>query len=246
MSLSFDTIPDDLWEDWKWFVYPEGLVLGMREGKHRVPNSSLLLTPCYVVNVPKLIMSEVMWASRYETTAKGLIDTGQYLRRVNIGTEDVIDSIIFLLSQNPMVVTRKTCQGPSALEVELNQALQDGRELILMGQGNEAERQLSLDDLKVEFFNPFEDGKAERGQDLVGRVSPEGCSKELSMAKVELPSSMVRDAIAQAMDELSTRGLIMLDAGTAIGMTKRGQERLEIVPVSDTLACKCEVELVGE
>jgi hypothetical protein len=66
------------------------------------------------------------------------------------------------------------------------------------------------------------------------------------MAKVELPSSMVRDAIAQAMDELSTRGLIMLDAGTAIGMTKRGQELLEIEPVNDTLACKCEVELVEE
>jgi len=94
---------------------------------------------------------------------------------------------------------------------------------------------------------------ARHGADILVRAtvtglgfSPEGCIKELSMAKVELPSSMVRDAIAQAMEELSARDLLMLEAGTAIGMTKRGQELLEIEPVSDTLACKCEVELVEE
>jgi hypothetical protein len=246
MSLSFDPIPDELWEDWKWFVYPEGLVLGMREGKHRVPNSTLLLTPCYVVNVPKLIMSEVMWTSRFNTTSQGVVDSGDYLRRVSISAESIIDSIIFLLSQNPMVVTRRPFQEPSPLEVELNQALQEGQELILMGQGSEAERCLSLDDLKVEFFNPFEEGNSERGQDLVGMVSPEGCIKELSLAKVELPSSLVREAIGQAIQELCSRGFIIVDDGTVVGMTVKGRELLEIEPVSDTLACKCEVELVEE
>ena len=31
-----------------------------------------------------------------------------------------------------------------------------------------------------------------------------------------------------------------------VGMTAKGRELLEIEPVSDTLACKCEVELVEE
>lgn len=240
MALSFDPIPDQLWEDWKWFVYPEGLVLGMREGRHRVPNSSVVLTPCYVVNIPKLIMSDIMWTSRLESTPDGTRDTGDYLRRVNVSVDSLMDGIIFLLSQNPMVVKRRGEGKP--LPEALRDSLESDDELILVQESSESERKLSRDDLAVEFFNPFDTEAEHRAAEMLGLIAPEACIKELALQKADEDHSMVRETILTAIEELKGRGMILVEGDAVVGMTERGRSLLEVEPVNDTLACRCEVE----
>lgn len=241
MNLSFDPIPDEVWEDWKWFVCPEGCLLGMREQRYQVENSDVSLTPCYVVNLPKLVMSDVMWASRLENTPSGVVDTDNYLREVMVSVDSLIDGLVFLLSQHPMVVRRKA--GGSEEERRLAEVL-DREEFILVNKGNEGREKLDLADLDVQFFNPFAEG-AKPCPDMLGMVPAEMCIKELSIAKAGLPDSVVREVIGHAIEELRRRGMIQVEEGTVIGMTPKGRAVLDVEPVHDLLTCRCEVRSAG-
>jgi len=239
--LSFDPIPDEVWEEWKWFVCPEGCLLGMREHRYQVENSDVNLTPCYVVNLPKLVMSDVMWASRLENTPAGVVDTDDYLRTVRVDVDSLIEGLIYLLSQHPMVVRRRA--SDSEQERQLTDAL-DREEFILVNEGGEGREKLDLADLDVQFFNPFAEG-ARPCPDMLGMVPAEMCIKELSIAKAGMPDSVVREVIGKAIEELFQRGMIRVEDGMVTGMTPKGKAVLEVEPVHDLLTCKCEVESSG-
>lgn len=242
MNMSFDPVPEDIWDDWKWFVCPEGCVLGMKEGTHRVNGSELVLTPCYVVNLPKLIMSEVMWASRLESTPGGTVDTNKCMRPVKISIDSLIDGLIHILSQYPMVISKRRKGG--SLPEELGRML-DSDELVLLGGPSEAEQRLSLEDIDVEFRNPFgEEGRPQ--ENFIALVPAERCIRELSLAKADLPGSLVRMTLQGAVDELMHRGLIDVKDGSIISMTERGRSLIEFEPVKDAVSCRCEVEKLND
>ncbi|MCE5295837.1 MAG: hypothetical protein LLG16_01885 [Euryarchaeota archaeon] len=238
--MTFDPIPDDMWEDWKWFVYPEGRILGMREGRHRINNSGVVLTPCYIVNLPKLIMSDVMWASRLESTPEGPRDTNDYLRPVRVSADSLIENIIFLLSQYPMVVSRKVSPKGSTMEERIKIALERGDDMIMLDE-NGIDGTLSMNDLDVQFFNPFSDD-AKGPEELIGVIAAEGCINELSMARADAPDSTVRQVLNDAIAELSQRGLVEAKDGAIVRMTEKGKRLLELEPVVDALSCRCETE----
>jgi hypothetical protein len=242
--VSFDPIPDDMWDDWKWFVYPEGHILGMREGRHRINSSGVVLTPCYIVNLPKLIMSDVMWSSRLETAPEGPKDTNDYLRPVRVSVDSLIDNMIFMLSQYPMVVSRKVSPEGSTMAERLEAVLARGDEMIMFNKDG-IDGTLSLNDLDVQFFNPFSDG-SKQPDDLIGVIAAEGCINELSMARANAPDSAVRQILNDTMLELSKRGLVKHDGEAIVGMTERGKRLLELEPVIDALSCRCETEAPEE
>jgi hypothetical protein len=240
--MSFDPIPDEVWDDWKWFVFPEGCLLGLREGTHRLDNSDIVISPCYVVNLPKLIMSDIMWASRLENTSQGIVDTDDYFRSVRVSVDSLIDGIVFLLSQHPMVLRRRTSEAVE--EKEMRDALEK-EEFILVNQGSEAQEQLNLADLDVQFFNPYGEG-AKPCNDLIGLIPAENCIKELTYAKSDLPNSVVREVIGQAINELEKRQMIKVENGVVVGMTAKGKAVLDVEPVHDMFSCRCEVESPGQ
>lgn len=238
--VSFDPIPEDMWEDWKWFVYPEGHILGMREGRHRVESSGVVLIPCYIVNLPKLIMSEVMWASRTERGPDGERDTYDYLRTVHVDVDSLIDEMIFMLSQYPMVVLKKVSPDGSTMKERIEAALATGDELILLDEEG-APRTLAMYGLEVRFFNPFAEREDDH-EEIIGIIAAERCINELMLAKVDAPGSHVREAILSSMHELEERGLVDHGSGVVTRMTERGRRLLELEPVIDAMACRCEVE----
>jgi len=238
--VSFDPIPDDLWDDWKWFVYPEGRILGMREGQHRINSSGLILTPCYIVNLPKLIMSDVMWTSRTETTREGARDSGVYLRPVRVNADSVLGNMVFLLSQYPMVISRKVSPKGSTTDERLVAALERGDDMIMLD-GNGIDDSLSMNELDIKFFNPFAEGSKEP-EDLIGIIAAECCINELSMAKADITGSSVGQILNGVIHELSERGLVVLDGDTITKMTEKGKRLLDLEPVTDALSCRCETE----
>lgn len=242
VSLTFDPIPDEVWNDWKWFVYPEGCLLGMREGKHRVGNADIVLTPCYIVNLPKLVMSDIMWASRLDTTSEGVVDTQDHLRPVCISVDSVLESIIYLLSQYPMVIRRRGSEGD--LQKDISDMIQED-ELVLLNQGSEASKRLGLEDLEVQFYNPYSEG-AKPCVDILGMVIAEACINELSIAKAGIPDSVVRETICNTIGELEKRELVKVKDGVVTGMTEKGKAVLDVEPVHDMLSCRCEVEPSGQ
>jgi hypothetical protein len=242
VNMSFDPIPDEIWEDWKWFVCPEGCLLGMRDDKYRVANSDVVLAPCYVVNLPKLIMSDVMWSSRLDSTAGGAVDTNDYLRSVRVSVDSLIDGMIYLLSQHPMVVRRRADGDDEAQK--LAEALSE-EELILVSSGSTAVQNLDMADLDVQFFNPFAEGM-KPCSDILGLIPAEMCIKELGMAKADLPNSVVREVIQQSIEELRRRELVLVEDGVVIGMTPKGKAVLDVEPVNDMLSCRCEVAPTGQ
>lgn len=238
MNMTFDPVPDDIWEDWKWFVCPEGYILGMNEGAHRLGGSHLALTPCYVFNLPKLIMSDVMWASRLKNAPEGVVDTNDFLQKVNICIDSLIDGLIHILSQYPMVISKR--KGIENLTDELGQILEGSNEIILLGGLNEAEQSLSLEDIEVEFRNPFgEDGASH--ETFIAMIPAESCIRELSIAKGDLSHSQVRILLQGAVEELHRRGMIIVKEGFIDSMTERGRVIIEFEPVKDFLSCRCEV-----
>jgi hypothetical protein len=244
MNVSFDPVPDDIWDDWKWLVFPEGSLLGMKEGRHRLGSSSLVLTPCYMVNLPKLIMSDIMWASRLESTSNGMVDTNNCLRPVNISIDSLIDGLIYMLSQHPMVISKRK-KGLTILPEELGQLMEGPDELILLSGLNEAEQRLSLEDIEVEFRNPF--GEEGRPREMfIDLIPAESCIRELSLSKADLPRSVVRMTLQGAMDELQRRGMINVREGSVTSMTERGRSLIEFEPVNDPLSCRCEVEHLND
>jgi hypothetical protein len=244
MNMTFDPVPEDIWEDWKWFVYPEGYILGMKESAHRVGGSQLAMTPYYVVNLPKLIMSEVMWASRLKSTPDGVVDTNDCMRPVNVSIDSLIEGLIYVLSQYPMVISKRV-GGRKDIPEKLGQMLEGSEELILLGGLSNAEQSMSLEDVEVEFRNPYgESGRP--GETFIALIPAESCIRELSLAKADLPRSPVRETIQGALNELQRRGMIDVKEGTVVVMTERGRTMIEFEPVKDSLSCRCEVEHLND
>ncbi|OPY33102.1 MAG: hypothetical protein A4E32_00775 [Methanomassiliicoccales archaeon PtaU1.Bin124] len=236
--MSFDPIPDEIWDDWKWFVCPEGCLLGLRDDRYRVDGSEVHLTPNYVINLPKLIMSDVMWASRLDNTAEGVVDTKDYFRSVRVSVDSIIDGIIFLISQHPMVVLQRPTEAQC--ERRLTDALSED-ELILVSSGTQARENLDTADLDVQFFNPFAEG-ARPIVDMLGLIPAEMCIKELSLAKANQPDSVVREVISNAIEELRSRQMVNVEDGVVVSMTLKGKAVLDVEPVHDMLSCSCQVD----
>jgi len=92
MELSFDEIPEDLWDDWVWLVSPAGLIRAVEEESQPILSSSYQVTSIYTINLPKMVLFDLVWSSRLEVGEDGVVDAMDLHRTVDRDPDLILDS----------------------------------------------------------------------------------------------------------------------------------------------------------
>ncbi|HEY3421426.1 MAG TPA: hypothetical protein VGK23_12815 [Methanomassiliicoccales archaeon] len=206
-------IPDDLWEDWSWFITPHDLRCTVIEDEKVIEEAKVAVTAVYTLNLPKMVMSDVALASRLERTNVGIIDTGIICRDVHITPETLTHTMTQLLLHCPLVV--RPAEG-------------------------ERETQFSdvSDGLEICFYNPLMMEDDEGSKELYCLESPSRCIEELSMDATE---GTLATAVRTAIDELASRALIDVEEGVIVRVTEKGKRLMETEPLNDRVICAYEL-----
>jgi hypothetical protein len=203
------SIPDDLWEDWSWFITPHELRCTIIEDEKVIEEAKVAVTAVYTLNLPKMVMSDVALASRLERTNLGIIDTGIICRDVHITPEILTNTMTQLLLHCPLVVR------PA-----------------------EGERETPFSDvsdgLEICFYNPLMMGGDEGSKQLYCLETPARCIEELSKDAKE---GELASAVMAAIDELASRDLITMRDGVIIRVTEKGKRLIEAEPLNDRVVC---------
>ena len=202
-------IPDDLWEDWTWFVTPHELRCIVVEDEKVIEPAKVAVTAVYTLNLPKMIMSDLALASRLEKTDAGIVDTGIICRDVHLTPEILTHTISQLLLHCPLVVRRA---------------------------GGTSETPFSdiSDGLEVCFYNPLMIENDQGSKELYCMEPPTRCIEELSLDANE---GKLVSAVRTAVEELASRSLIDVEGGLILRITEKGKRLIDSEPLGDRVIC---------
>jgi hypothetical protein len=202
-------IPDDLWEDWSWFITPHDLRCTVIEEEKVIGPAKVAVTAIYTMNLPKMVMNDVALASRLEKTAVGIVDTGIMDRDVNLTHETLVQTIIQLLLHCPLVVRK----AESAVETPFSD-FSDG--------------------LEICFYNPLLIENDQGSRDLFCLEPPTRCIEELSLDAAE---GKLATALRSTIEELSSRSLIEVQDDVIVRISEKGKRLIETEPLNDRVIC---------
>ncbi|HPD08351.1 MAG TPA: hypothetical protein PKZ73_00860 [Methanomassiliicoccales archaeon] len=249
MDLTFEEIPEDLWEDWVWLVSPAGLMWAVEEAPQPLLSTPYLLTPIYTVNMPKMVLFHMAWSGDFDIDGDGKVRTEEPYPPVRMDADIALRGLLFLLRNYPLVLRwklepdRLASLAPNVWD----DVLEPPEALWHVPPELEGEP-VDLENISIEFFNPFIQSLRFRGvhRSLIGVVSPMRSIARATAALVPEAESDWREAMAMAIQELERRGLIeAVDAGL-YRFTERGARMTATEPVSDCLCCRCRIEEVVE
>ncbi|MBI0582215.1 MAG: hypothetical protein JET69_04285 [Methanomassiliicoccales archaeon] len=247
MDLTYEEIPEDLWEDWVWLVSPPGLTRGVEEETQPLLNSPYQLTSTYTVNFPKIVLFHMSWSCAVE--ADGDVSSNDLRAAVHMDTDVALQGLLFLLKNYPLVLRWKLDDYQRAsLAPNLWDDLQEPPELLWHVPQELEGRALDLESISIEFFNPFVPALRLAGipRSVIGVISPVK-SMDLAISSL-IPGveSDWREAMAMAIYELERRGLVEIADQGRMRLTERGRRMVVTEPLSDCLSCRCRIEEVME
>jgi hypothetical protein len=249
MDLSFEEIPEDLWDDWVWLVSPPGLMRAVEEETQPLLNSPYQLTSTYTVNLPKVVLFHMSWSCALDNADEGEAGPGDLNVPVPMDTDVALKGLLFLLKNYPLVLRWKLeADERAALAPNLWDDVQEPPEL-LWHVPHELEGQtLDLDSIAIEFFNPFVPALRLAGvhRSVIGVISPVRSLDIVSSALIPGVESEWREAMRMAICELERRGLIERTEEGRRRFTDRGKRMASTEPLSDCLSCRCRIEEVME
>lgn len=208
-SMELVNIPDDLWDDWTWFITPHELRCTVVEDEITMEEAKVAVTAVYTLNLPKIVMNDVALASRLEQTEAGIIDTGIIGRDVHLTPETLTQTLAQLLLNCPLVVRK--AEGT-----------------------NETPFSDVSDGLEVCFYNPLLIDDDQGSRELFCLEPPTRCIQELSTGT---PEGSLATAVRSAIEELASRSLIDVQDGVVVRVTEKGKRLIEAEPLNDRVVC---------
>ena len=249
MELTFEEIPEDLWEDWVWLVSPTGLIRSVEEESQPILSSSYQVTSVYTVNLPKMVLFDLMWSSRLRVGEGEVFDAQELCHPVHRGADDVLGSLAFLLRNYPLVLRWKLPpERVATLSPSIWDDVTEPPDMLWHVPAELGGGALDLDGLSIDFFNPFIPSLRRLGvhRSVIGVISPVRSLEQVASAMLMSESNALREAVQGSIQELADRGLVELCDGKVSRMTERGARMAEAEPLSDCLSCRCRVEEVLE
>jgi|GEM_PF-1126163 len=249
MDLTYEEIPEDLWEDWVWLVSPPGLMRSVEEETQPLLNSPYQLTSTYTANFPKIVLFHMSWSCTVDVDAEGEFGSDNLHVPVHMDTDVALRGLLFLLRNYPLVLHWKLDPDQRAsLTPNLWDDVQEPPELLWHIPQELEGRTLDLESIAIEFFNPFVPALRILGmhRSVIGVISP---VRSLDMAISSLipgVESDWREAMNAAICELERRGLIEPTSDGRRRFTERGKRMVVTEPLSDCLGCRCRIEEVME
>ena len=246
MELTFEEIPEELWEDWVWLVSPPGLVRAVEEETQPLMSSPYQLTSTYTFNLPKVALFSLVWSSRLDGEDGAVV--GGLDRPVRLDADRALRDLAFLLRSYPLVLRWKV--EPDELK-DLSPNLWDdvmAPPELLWSVPQELEgRTMDLESLSIDFFNPFVPSLRRLGvhRSVIGVISPVKSLERVAMAMSE-DENELREAVESSIQELERRGLMESTPDGMMRLTEKGGRMVETEPLSDCLNCRCRVEEVME
>ncbi len=249
MDLTFEEIPEDLWEDWVWLVSPAGLMWAVEEAAQPLLSTPYLLTPIYSVNMPKMVLFHMAWSGNVDMNGDGKMRAEGMHPPVRMDADIALKGLLFLLRNYPLVLRWKL--DPERLASLAPNVWDDVFEPpeALWHVPQELEgKAMDLESISIEFFNPFVPSlrSARVHRSLIGVISPMRSIARATAALVPGAESDWREAMAMAIQELERRGLIEVLGAGLYRFTERGVRMTATEPLSDCLCCRCRIEEVVE
>ncbi len=249
MDLTFDEIPEDLWEDWVWLVSPAGLMRTVEEETQPLLSSPYQLTSTYSFNLPKLVLFSLVWSFRMDQETDVELDLEDLHPAVRMDADTALRGLSLLLRSYPLVLRWKIDQD-RLLELAPNlwDDVQAPPELLWYVPQELEGRTLDLDSISIDFFNPFVPSLKLMGmhRSVIGVISPVRSLEKVAVAMQEEEGNDLREALDTSLEELEVRGLIERVADGRRRITEKGTRMVETEPLSDCLSCRCRVEEVME
>lgn len=248
MDVSFDEIPDDLWDDWVWLVTPAGLMRAVEEEGQSILSSPYRVTSTYTVNLPKMVMFDLMWSSRLDMNADDLVDVKDLCRPVSRDPRNVLNSLAFLLSNYPLILRWKVPQEKLCDLAPNNwDDVYEPPELLWYVPPELEGVQLDIENIAIDFFNPFVPSLRKLGvhRSVIGVISPVRNLNQV-FAALNGKDGTLLEAVNTAMLELEQRGLVEMEGGRVKKMTARGARMAQTEPLTDCVNCRCRVDEMME
>jgi hypothetical protein len=248
MELTFEEIPEDLWEDWVWLVSPAGLMRAVEEETQPILNSPYQVTSVYTFNLPKAVLFNLMWRSRLGLDREA-IDPNDVGRAVGMDADDVLRALTFLLRSYPLVLRWKIDPERLAdLSPNIWDDITEPPDLLWHVPQELEGRTVDLEGLSIDFFNPFLPSLRRLGvhRSVIGVISPLRSLDRVAAALRTEGESELREDVESSIQELERRGLIEVVPEGGRRLTDRGARMVETEPLSDCLSCRCRVEEVLE
>lgn len=249
MELTFDEIPEDLWEDWVWLVSPGSLTRTVEEETQPLLSSPYQVTSVYTVNLPKLVLFDIMWSSRLEMSDEGVSDVNDLCRPVQRDADDILGSLEFLLRNYPLVLRWKLPpEKVATLSPSLWDDINEPPELLWNVPQELEGLPLDLESLSIDFFNPFIPSLRRLGihRSVIGVISAVRSLDQVRSALTDPDGNPLREAVETALNELASRGLVELQENRLRRMTDKGVRMTQTEPLNDCLSCRCRVEELME
>ncbi len=249
MELTFDEIPEDLWEDWVWLVSPAGLMCSVEEDSQPILSSSYHVTPTYTINLPKMVLFDLMWNSRLEVVRGAVTDVNDMCRTVECDVNGVLGSLALLLKNYPLVLRWKMePEQVGELSPNIWDDVTEPPELLWHVPPELEGRSLDLESLAIDFFNPFIAPLRRSGvhRSVIGVISPVKSLDHVNAAIHGMDDDPLREVLRASIQELERRGLVECTEGKLRRMTERGARMAHIEPLLDCLSCRCRVDELME
>jgi hypothetical protein len=248
MELTFEEIPEDLWEDWVWLVSPTGLIRTVEEESQPLLSTPYQVTSMYTINLPKMVLFDLMWSSRLRAE-EDVLDIGDLCHPVQRGPVDVLGSLVILLKNYPLVLRWKLSpEEVATLSPSIWDDVTEPPDLLWHVPMELECSEMDMDSLCIDFFNPFIPSLRRLGvhRSVIGVISPVRSLDQVTSAMTEPEDNALWEAVQSSIQELADRRLVELCEGKVGRMTERGARMAEAEPLSDCLSCRCRVEEVLE
>jgi hypothetical protein len=220
----------------------------VEEESQPILSSPYQVTSIYTVNLPKLVLFDLMWSSHLEMVGDGMFDSNQLRRAARLDVDGVLQSLAFLVQSYPLVLRWNL---PPERLAELSPNIWDDitepPELLWNVPQELEECALDLDSLAIDFFNPFVPSLRGSGvhRSVIGVISAVKSLRQVRSV-LDRTDGDLRQAVLTSIDELVRRGLVECAEHEHHRMTERGARMIETEPLSDCLKCRCRVEEVLE
>jgi hypothetical protein len=249
MDMTFEEIPEDLWDDWVWLVSPPGLMRTVEEDAQPLLNSPYQLTSTYAVNMPKVVLFHMSWSCAMDTDSEAGMGPVDLRVPVRMDVDTALNGLLFLIRNYPLVLRWKLdADQRASLAPNLWDDLQEPPELLWHVPQELEGQALDLESIAIEFFNPFVPALRSAGvhRSVIGIIS---ASRSIDLAASSLipgTESDWREAMRMSISELERRGLIEPTGDGRRRFTERGGRMVATEPLSDCLSCRCRIDEVME